>query len=110
MDGSETRGVIDKTQVLSTRVLQHQAQPKETHGMLLGYKPSSAAMKPCGATSAVLTAVAACVAYAVLFWGGQQQRSGSEGGGEYELGSGKMFDSIAPRYDLINKVWQQHGS
>ncbi|CAM9486623.1 unnamed protein product [Ectocarpus fasciculatus] len=61
-------------------------------------------MKPCGATSAVLTAVAACVAYAVIFLGGQQQRSGSEGGGEYELGSGKMFDSIAPRYDLINKV------
>lgn len=53
----------------------------------------------CGSASAVITAVVACVAYAVLR-GGQQQAAQ----GEYELGSGKMFDSIAPRYDIINKV------
>eukprot|EP00752_Nemacystus_decipiens_P009755 g8712.t1 len=46
-----------------------------------------------------MTAVVACVAYAVLR-GGQQPAPE----GEYQLGSGKMFDSIAPRYDLINKV------
>lgn len=55
----------------------------------------------CGPASAVLAAAVACVVYAVLR-GGQQR--GREGGGEYELGSGEMFDSIAPRYDLINKV------
>lgn len=54
----------------------------------------------CGSASAVITAVVACVAYAVLR-GGQQPATAE---GEYELGSGKMFDSIAPRYDLINKV------
>lgn len=54
----------------------------------------------CGSASAVITAVVACVAYAVLR-GGQQQPASD---GDYELGSGKMFDSIAPRYDLINKV------
>lgn len=53
----------------------------------------------CGPTSAVIAAAAACVAYAVLR--GAQQPAPE---GEYELGSGKMFDSIAPRYDLINKV------
>lgn len=53
----------------------------------------------CSPVSAVITAVAACVAYAVLR-GGQQPTVE----GDYVLGSGKMFDSIAPRYDVINKV------
>ena len=52
-----------------------------------------------GSASAVVTAVVACVAYAVLR--GVQQPAHE---GEYDLGSGEMFDSIAPRYDLINKV------
>ncbi|CAM9809382.1 unnamed protein product [Pylaiella littoralis] len=62
-------------------------------------------MTPCGGVLALLIAAVACVAYAVFIRGGQQQLV-SEGGQrqEYELGSGKMFDSIAPRYDLINKV------
>lgn len=53
----------------------------------------------CGSASAVIAAVVACLAYAFLR--GEQQPA-PEGG--YELGSGEMFDSIAPRYDLINKV------
>ncbi|CAM9383295.1 unnamed protein product [Hapterophycus canaliculatus] len=57
----------------------------------------------CGTTSAVLTAVIACFAYAFLVRN-QQHQLEAEGGVGYELGSGKMFDSIAPRYDLINKV------
>lgn len=57
----------------------------------------------CGTTSAVLAAVLACFAYAFLVRSQQHQLEGERGAG-YELGSGKMFDSIAPRYDLINKV------
>ncbi len=58
-----------------------------------------------GGASAVIAAAVACVVYAVLRGG---QRKGREGGGEYELGSGEMFDSIAPRYDLINKVGERN--
>lgn len=58
-------------------------------------------MAPCGVASAAVTAVVACLAFAVMY-GGQQSKQ--QGGGEYQLGSGKMFDTIAPRYDLINKV------
>lgn len=59
----------------------------------------------CGPASAFITAAVACVVYAVL-------RSGQQPAfdGEYELGSGKMFDSIAPRYDLINKVGNLFGT
>ncbi|CAM9225519.1 unnamed protein product [Scytosiphon promiscuus] len=57
----------------------------------------------CGATSAVLAAVVACFAYACLVRN-QHSQLEAEAGEEYVLGSGKMFDSIAPRYDLINKV------
>ena len=41
--------------------------------------------------------------FAVMY-GGKQSEQQSGGGEEYQLGSGKMFDTIAPRYDLINKV------
>lgn len=59
-------------------------------------------MKPCGAVSALLAAVVACLAYVLLRNSGQQEDSPAPGA--YELGSGRMFDAIAPRYDLINKV------
>lgn len=68
-------------------------------------------MAACGSVSALLTAAIACAFYAVFLRDGQQQQPVLEDGQQqqqqgYELGSGKMFDSIATRYDLINKVQQ----
>lgn len=60
-------------------------------------------MAPCGVVSAALAALVACFAFTVMYGGKQLEQKGGE---DYQLGSGKMFDAIAPRYDLINKVRQ----
>lgn len=60
-------------------------------------------MKPCAIVSAILAASSACIAYVVLSAGQKQQQQQGESA-EYDLGSGRMFDAIAPRYDVINKV------
>ena len=59
-------------------------------------------MMSCGMASAIALAAFACFAYVMLSGMEQQQPVGEEG--TYELGSGRMFDAIAPRYDMINKV------
>lgn len=53
-------------------------------------------------------ALAAVAASVVVAWltlkDGKGVNGEAGGGGDYDLGSGQMFDAIAPRYDLINKV------
>lgn len=54
---------------------------------------------------AALAAIAASVVVAWLsLTGGKGGDEAVVVGADYDLGSGQMFDAIAPRYDLINKV------
>lgn len=54
----------------------------------------------------IVVATVAWLAYVMLTSLGK--RPGPDEEGSYELGSGKMFDNIAPRYDMINKVLLVH--
>ncbi|CAM9546888.1 unnamed protein product, partial [Sphacelaria rigidula] len=53
---------------------------------------------------AVLVTAVASVVIALVAVTGKNAGDGKAGSRQYDLGSGQMFDAIAPRYDLINKV------
>lgn len=62
--------------------------------------------RTCGITTGIVVATVAWLAYVLLM--SLDKRPGGDEEGSYELGSGKMFDNIAPRYDMINKVLLVH--